>query len=154
MTIPLTGMRIGIAIAAWAALSPAADSNEARQKLIAYLDGIARTRLEQRKQTIAQIRTRAEAEHRKTIVREKILQLIGGLPDRRGAACVKEFGVVSADGFRAEKIAYESLPGFWVTANVYTPVSGAGPFPAVVVAPGHGPGGKLEDWNWGGNFAR
>ena len=67
---------------------------------------------------------------------------------------VKEFGSVAADGFNVEKIAYESLPGFWVTANVYRPSSGQGPFPAIVLAPGHGAGGKTENWSWGANFAR
>ena len=43
------------------------------------------------------------------------------------------------DGFRVEKIAYESLPGLWVTANVYVPRAGAGPFPAALLPPGHAP---------------
>jgi cephalosporin-C deacetylase-like acetyl esterase len=67
---------------------------------------------------------------------------------------VKQFGATSGDGFRVEKLAYESLPGFWVTADLYLPASGAGPFPAVVVGAGHGPGGKTENWSWGANFAR
>lgn len=87
-------------------------------------------------------------------VREKILRLIGGLPERRGQVAVKQFGALSGGGFRVEKIAYESLPEFWVTADLYIPSSGEGPFPAIVLAPGHGAGGKTENWSWGGNFAR
>jgi len=134
--------------------SLAAQSGDARARLIAYLNGLAQTHLDARKQAVAQLRTRADAERRKTEVRGKILQLIGGLPERHGTPAVKTFGAVSADGFSVEKIAYESLPGFWVTANVYVPSSGSGPFPAVVIAPGHGAGGKTEDWSWGGNLAR
>src|SRR5262249_42208705 len=125
-------------------------NNDARNQLYRYIDGIARTRLEARKQLVAQIRTPANVEHRKKEVREKILRLIGGLPERRGPVAVKEFGKLSADGFRVEKIVYESLPGFWVTADLYVPGSGDGPFPAVVVAPGHGAAGKTENWSWGG----
>jgi hypothetical protein len=88
------------------------------------------------------------------MVRQKILGLIGGLPENHGPVSVKQLGAVSGDGFRVEKIAYESLPGFWVAADVYIPAAGAGPFPAIVVAPGHGAPGKLENWSWGGNFAR
>jgi cephalosporin-C deacetylase-like acetyl esterase len=126
---------------------------DARSQLIDYLDSIAQARLETRVQAIARIHTRAEADRRRARVRATVLQLIGGLPDRRGAVVVKRFGTLAGDGFRVEKIAYESLPGLWVTADVYVPAAGAGPFPAIVITPGHGPG-KLEDWSWGGNFAR
>jgi cephalosporin-C deacetylase-like acetyl esterase len=119
-----------------------------------YIDSIARTQLAARQRTIAQIRTREAAERRQVEVREKILKLIGGLPQRSGSVAVKEFGSISGDGFRMEKIAYESLPDFWVTANLYVPTSGEAPFPAIVLAPGHGAGGKTENWSWGGNFAR
>ncbi len=53
-----------------------------------------------------------------------------------------------------EKVAYESLPGFWVTANLYLPANSSGRVPAIVLAPGHGAGGKSENWSWGANFAR
>ncbi len=128
-----------------------------RDQMIAYLNGIAKTQLDARAASVAQLQTRADAEHRKSAVREKILQLIGGLPERKGPVAVREFGSVTADGFRVEKIAYESLPNFWVTADLYVPDNasgGSGPFPAIVLAPGHGAGGKTENWSWGGNFAR
>ena len=127
---------------------------ETREQLIQYLDNLAGVKLQQRQQLLARIHSRAEADQRKAIVRQKILRLIGGLPERGGPVAVKKFGTLSADGFRVEKIAFQSLPGFWVTANVYLPAKGDGPFPAVVIAPGHGPAGKIEDWSWGGNFAR
>jgi cephalosporin-C deacetylase-like acetyl esterase len=132
----------------------ALQSDDPRQQLFRYIDGIARVRLEARKQEIAQIRTRAAAETRRTAVREKVLRLIGGLPERMGRVQVKTFGTYSGDGFRVENIAYESLPGFWVTANLYLPSAGKGPYPAIVAAPGHGAAGKIENWSWGVNFAR
>jgi cephalosporin-C deacetylase-like acetyl esterase len=129
-------------------------NNDARNQLHSYIDGIIRSQLEARKQTIARVQTRDAADRRKKDTREKILQLIGGLPEHSGRVAAKDFGMVSGDGFRVEKIAYESLPGFWVTADLYRPASGNGPFPAIVLAPGHGAGGKTENWSWGGNFAR
>ncbi len=127
---------------------------EPREQLIGYLNGLAAGQLRQRIQTIDKITTRAAAERRRAEVRARIVTLIGGLPERHPALGVKAMGAVSGDGFRMEKIAYESLPGFWVTANVYVPAIGQGPFPAIVYAPGHGPGGKSEGWSWGANFAR
>jgi cephalosporin-C deacetylase-like acetyl esterase len=125
-----------------------------REEMIGYLNGIAKTQLEARSRAVAGIRNSVDADRRKSEVREKILRLIGGLPEGKGPGTVREFRKSSHDGFRVERIAYESQPGFWVTADVYVPEEGAGPFPAIVLAPGHGAGGKSENWSWGGNFAR
>src|SRR5271170_6047008 len=101
------------------ASSFAAESDEPRALLILYLDSIADSHLEQRRNAISQISTRAAAEHRQTAFREKVLSLIGGLPSHSGPVAVKQFGTLTGDGFRVEKLAYESLPNFWVTANLY-----------------------------------
>jgi PelA/Pel-15E family pectate lyase len=138
----------------WSAEHPAPPNAEPRDELIGYLNSLARAHLEERKRVVAEIRTRADAERRQRLVREKILRLLGGLPEHAGPVEVKQFGEVTGDGFRLEKLAYESLPGFWVTADLYLPASGAGPFPAVVVGAGHGAAGKTENWSWGVNFAR
>lgn len=130
-----------------------AQAPDARQQLIDYLNHIAFADLQQRGQTIAAIHTQAEAERRKTAVRAKILELIGGLPEHNGPVPVVQFGAISGNGFRIEKIAYESLPKFYVTANVYVPDS-PGPFPAVILTPGHEATAKLGQYNWGANLAR
>src|SRR3954453_3891291 len=129
-------------------------AQEPRQQLIAYLNSLATPRLEARRQAVAAITTRAAAERRHNEVRAKLLAKIGGIPDRAPNLQVQTFGTVNGDGFRMEKIAYESLPGFWVTANLYLPASSSARVPAIVLAPGHGAGGKTENWNWGANFAR
>jgi cephalosporin-C deacetylase-like acetyl esterase len=136
------------------AIPLAAQAPDARQQLVAYLNRIAFAQLDQRDRAVAAIKTQAEAERRKSAVRAQILKLIGGLPENRGPVPVKEFGSLKEDGFRVEKIAYQSLPGLYVTADVYVPTSSAGPFPAVVLTPGHEPTGKLGQYNWGANLAR
>lgn len=65
---------------------------------------------------------------------------------------LERFATVEQDGVRVENIAYESVPGYWVSANVYVP-EGSGPFPAMVIAPGHG-AGKARPFAWGASFAR
>jgi hypothetical protein len=50
-----------------------------------------------------------------------VLKLIGGLPQTRTPLAAKTYGVVQEDGFKVEKITYDSLPGYHVTANVYVP---------------------------------
>src|SRR5689334_17569717 len=96
----------------------AQSDNTARQKLIASLNAQANIQLADRAKAVAKVKTHADAEKRKDLVRRKILELIGGLPARSGAVAVKQFGTLSGVGFRIEKLAYESLPGFWVTANL------------------------------------
>ena len=137
-----------------ASFAAAAAAPDARQQLNAWLNQLGFAQLEARAQAIAAIHTRDQAERRKILARQQILRLIGGLPERRGPVPVRQFGSVPGDGFRVEKIAYESLPGYFVTANVYVPASGAGPFPAVLLTPGHEAFGKFGQYNWGANLAR
>jgi hypothetical protein len=47
------------------------------------------------------------------------------------------------DGYSVENIAFQSLPGVWVTANLYRPLSAQGPLPAVLCTHGHGPQGRF-----------
>ncbi|MBL8841717.1 MAG: hypothetical protein JNL90_09350 [Planctomycetes bacterium] len=52
-------------------------------------------------------------------------------------------GVLQRDGYRIEKLLYESRPGFPVTAHLYVP-AGPGPFPVIVNPHGHWSRKKLE----------
>jgi cephalosporin-C deacetylase-like acetyl esterase len=82
-----------------------------------------------------------------------VLELIGGLPNQKTPLAARKFGQVVEDGYRVEKITYDSLPGYHVTANVYVP-DGKGPFPAIIVAPGHGLDGKLGNRTFAVNLAK
>jgi cephalosporin-C deacetylase-like acetyl esterase len=129
-----------------------AQSAAALFKLNSYLNDIGYAQLAKRAETIAAIKTKEQAQQRQAQVRKKIIELVGGLPQASGLVVVKQFATVEEDGFRIENIAYESFPGYWVTANIYVP-PGAGPFAAMVIAPGHG-AGKSSQFNWGANLAR
>lgn len=135
---------------------PAEPSRQAppRQQWIAYLDSLAARRLTLREREVAALRTRADAERRQAASRATVLRLIGGLPGDASPLRVRSFGTVPGDGFRVEKITYESLPGFLVTANVYVPSGGGGPFPAVILTPGHDPSGKQGLFSFAANLAR
>ena len=141
-----------LAVAGMSAVAQA-QTTPALQQLNSYLNGIGIAQADARAQKVAAIHTRAEADQRQAEVRSKILKLIGGLPEHARPIRAQQFGAVAGDGFRIENIAYESLPEFYVTANVFVPTSGGGPFPAIVITPGHG-AGKQSEYNWAANFAR
>ena len=125
-----------------------------RAELTAYIDGLARDHLKAREATVASLKSQADAEARKAASRARILNLIGGLPERTPLAA-KTWGVVQEDGFKVEKVTYDSLPGYHVTANLYVPMGqGKGPFPAIIVAPGHGLDGKIGNRGFAVNLAR
>jgi hypothetical protein len=54
------------------------------------------------------------------------------------------FGDVTRDDYIVSKVYFESLPGFFVTGNLYRP-KGDGPFPAVLSPHGHWTYGRLEN---------
>ena len=51
-------------------------------------------------------------------------------------------GTLERDDYRIEKLIFESLPRYYVTANVYVPRSGQDSYPAVLGTAGHTRNGK------------
>jgi cephalosporin-C deacetylase-like acetyl esterase len=127
--------------------------NPAHDPFLAWMNQIAQQQLQQRENAIGAIHTVAEAERRKQWVRERILESIGGLPDYHGPLNARVTGRIEADGYTIEKIIFESLPKFFVTANVYRP-NQPGHYPAVLVQSGHSAGaGKPEPQRFAANLA-
>lgn len=132
-------------------------ANAGRVQLNRYLDNIADQQLSARTTTVVAIKTRAEAESRQREVRTKILALIGGLPEKTPLNA-RTLGTTQADGFRIEKVLFDSQPNFPVTALLYLPDAKSGAqqqkLPAIVVAPGHSATGKASDYGFASTFAR
>ena len=129
-----------------------AQTDSATSQMHAYLNELAYKMLAERSDRVAAIDTKEKAIARSAEVRRRIVALVGGIPSTTGPVVAKSFGSTKADGFTIENVAYESCPSYWVTANVYVP-DGKGPFPAMVIAPGHG-AGKASQYMWATNFAR
>lgn len=45
------------------------------------------------------------------------------------------------DGYSVENVAFETVPGYWATGNLYRPLGRTGPFPVVLTTHGHSGGG-------------
>ena len=133
---------------------PNAPENAARSALIHTLDELAAKQTAARREEIAKIHTLAEAKARQAKVRATMLRLLGPLPERTPLNA-QVLGETQLDGFRIQKILFDSQPGFHVTALLYLPPMGAGEkLPAIVVAPGHGATGKASDFGFASTFAR
>lgn len=76
--------------------------------------------------------------------RRQLLANIGGLPERTPFNA-KTVGVIERENFRIEKIIFESQPKFYVTANLYLPKTGTGPYPAILFPLGHETGAKAHE---------
>lgn len=88
---------------------------------------------------------RAEWERRAVYLREHVLASAGLLPlPPRTPLNPVVFDELTHEGYSVAKVYFESLPGFYVTGNLYRPV-GPGPFPAVLSAHGHWTYGRLEN---------
>jgi dienelactone hydrolase len=71
-------------------------------------------------------------------IREGVLR--GMKLERRPSPCALNpirHALRSQDGYTVENVAFESLPGFWVTGNLYRPTGGNGKTPGVLCPHGH-----------------
>ena len=74
-------------------------------------------------------------------LRRTYLRLLGELPAKTALNPVI-VDTIQATGYRIEKLYFESRPDHRVTANLYLPDTGSGPYPAVLVTCGHYPVAK------------
>lgn len=69
-------------------------------------------------------------------LRKGYLELLGPLPEKTPLNA-QVTGTIAQDGYRIEKVVFESQPDHHVTANLYVPTEGTGPYPGVLLASGH-----------------
>jgi len=120
--------------------------------LLHWMDQIAQQQLQRREDAINKIQTVAQAELRKQSVRKTLLEILGGLPDYNGPLNARITGSIQAGPYTIEKVIFESLPGFYVTANLYRP-NQAGRYPGILLQSGHTQEGKPEPQRLAANLA-
>lgn len=123
-----------------------------QDSLLQWMDQIAQQQLQRREATITGIHSVAGADHRKQFVRQKMISLLGGLPDDRGPLNPRITGRMKGENYVIEKVIFESLPGFYVTANVYRPTQ-PGRYPGILLQAGHTQEGKPEGQRLAANLA-
>jgi cephalosporin-C deacetylase-like acetyl esterase len=124
----------------------------AEDRFLEWMDRIAQQQLSARETTLAAIHTTNAADLRKAFVRAKILELIGGLPDYNGPLNAKVTGRIALPRYTIEKVIFESLPQFYVTANLYRP-NDAMKHPGILMPMGHWEEGKPAGQRIAANLA-
>lgn len=97
---------------------------------------LAFEQLQERKEAVAQLDLKSDFLDRQEIVKEKLLRTIGPFPEKTPLNA-RVTGVVKKDEYRVEKLIYESIPGYFVTAALFLPNKRKGKLPAVIYASGH-----------------
>ncbi|MBM3264060.1 MAG: acetylxylan esterase [candidate division Zixibacteria bacterium] len=91
-------------------------------------------------------RTKAAWESRVRELREHILTSTGLLPAPEKCPLKARISErIERDGYSIEKVYFESLPGFFVTGNLYRPLDVSGKCPGVLNPHGHWKNGRLAD---------
>jgi len=109
------------------------------QMLPAYLSAKAEINLVHR----PSLTTLAEVQSRREYVRRVMMERTGGFPEHTPLNA-RTVGSIAKPGYRIEKLIFESQPQFYVTANLYMPTTGHGPYPAVLCPTGHEVGAKAD----------
>ncbi len=120
---------------------PAGEAEHAPGAMMdAYLRALCHERLDQRAEDYEKLKTSEEIAAYQERTRAFFIEQLGGLPDRTplNARVVCE---IQEDGYRVQKIVYESRPKFYVTALLYLP-DAVPPYPGVLVPCGHTRNGK------------
>jgi dienelactone hydrolase len=83
--------------------------------------------------------TRKQAEAWQRQLRAKIIELLGGFPERTPLHA-QTLDVRDFPTFKREKFVFESRPGVGALGYLITPKNASGPLPVVICIPGHGRG--------------
>ena len=109
---------------------------DAPNALYRHLSRQAFALLDQRQDDVARLQTAEAWRERQQQLRHVLHDLVGPFPARTPLRA-RVVDRLEKDGFRVEKLLYESMPGFYVTAAVFVPDGLPGPAPAVIYCSGH-----------------
>ena len=86
-----------------------------------------------------------EWQQRRTKLRENLLKAWGGFPETPCELAPRKLGEIQRDGYRVEKLIFQTRPGVWMTANAYVPDKAkTEKVPAILHVHGHWAGAKQD----------
>lgn len=111
--------------------------------MLTHLRRQAHQALRARKALYEKVKTPEQITAWQDRTRKLLLEAIGEMPERTPLNA-KVTGRLDRDGYRIEKVVFESRPSFFVTGLLYLP-AGKPPHPAVLVPCGHSKNGKAYE---------
>ncbi|MHB8655636.1 MAG: alpha/beta hydrolase family protein [Terriglobia bacterium] len=92
------------------------------------------------RRTLSDVHDLKQWKKRRPELRRQLLYMLGLDPlPARTPLNAKVTGVIEKPDMRIEKVVYQSVPGLYVTGNLYIPRKGEKPFPTVLYLSGHYP---------------
>src|SRR5262245_524924 len=91
------------------AAQPEKEGGSPRKSLYAYLQADAQKHFDARRKTVAGLKTPDDLKRRQEQLKAKFLEALGGFPDKTPLNA-RVVGQLKGDGFRVEKVIYESRP--------------------------------------------
>jgi dienelactone hydrolase len=88
--------------------------------------------------------TLAEWQARRAKLREAMFAALGSVPREECPLAPKLVGTLKREGYRIEKLLFQSRPDVWVTASAYVPEGASGKVPAVLAVHGHWPWARRD----------
>jgi dienelactone hydrolase len=104
--------------------------------LLNYLSTQAFEYYDLRDKEIEKLKTAEDWRRRQSEVKEKLMGFVGPFPEK-GPLNPRITGIIKKNGYRIEKVVFESFPGFYVTGCLYLPEKIKKNAPAVLNVIGH-----------------
>jgi len=118
--------------------------SNAQNTLYNHLSDQAFQLLGERESRIARLKSYGQWIRRQKEVSETLMEIVGPFPEKNPLN-PKITGVLKREGYRVEKVIYESMPEFYVTACLYVPNNLRGKTPAILYPCGHTTDGYRAD---------
>ncbi len=122
---------------------PADQQPKPAEMMKSYLTDLAHQALAQRRVQYEQLKTPEQLADWQAARKQFFIDQLGGFPERTPLN-PQIVGKKTLDGYRREKIIFESQPRHYVTAILYLPL-GEGPHPGVILPCGHSANGKAAE---------
>src|SRR3989441_2788506 len=114
-------------------------SREQRYQM--FQDYLIRRAREVTRDNLADVKSLEDWKSKRPEVRRQVLYMLGLDPmPKKAPLAARITGQFERDAYRVEKIEFQSMPGLYVTGNLYLPKKIEGRLPTVVYLCGHSPG--------------
>jgi cephalosporin-C deacetylase-like acetyl esterase len=112
-------------------------AEQRHQQVLQYLK---RTAAEISERCLSDIQSREDWDRQRPNMQRQLLYMLGLDPlPGRNPLNAQVTGTLQRSTYRIEKVVFQSLPGLYVTANLYVPNALSAPSPAILYACGHSP---------------